>query len=216
MLTLVIGNKNYSSWSLRPWLYMRHSGITFEERRLELHTQSFQEEIARYDAAGLVPVLIDGAITVWDSLSILEYLAENRREAAAWPAVRAARAEARSVACEMHAGFHALRSELPQNLRRHQRAPRSAPSAACLRDIQRVQAIWTRCLQTHGGPFLFGAFSPADAMFAPVALRFRSYAIELAPDAQAYVETIGQLPAIREFCAAAHEEPAHYQPTDDR
>jgi glutathione S-transferase len=206
MLTLVIGNKNYSSWSLRPWLYMRHCGITFEERRLLLKTPSFAHDVARLDAAGMVPVLLDGAITVWDSLAIIEYLAEFRREAAPWPSERAFRAHARSLACEMHSGFQALRGELPQNLRRRGAPVRSALSDACKRDVRRIDATWVRCLQAHGGPFLFGAFSPVDAMFAPVALRFDSYGVSLANEAQRYVETVRSLPAVLEFRAAAEAE----------
>jgi glutathione S-transferase len=206
MLTLVIGNKNYSSWSLRPWLYLRHSGITFEERRLPLQTPSFRAEIARYDAAGLVPILLDGAITVWDSLAIIEYLAESRREAAPWPRERAQRALARALACEMHSGFRALRMELPQNLRRRATPPKQALSEACAADVQRVDTLWSRCIRAHGGPFLFGAFSPADAMFAPVALRFDSYAIALSEDSQRYVDSVRNLPAVQEFRASATEE----------
>ncbi|MET0285750.1 MAG: glutathione S-transferase family protein, partial [Polyangiales bacterium] len=207
MLTLVIGNKTYSSWSLRPWLYMRQSGITFEERRLALRTPGFASDVARYDAAGLVPILLDGAITVWDSLAIIEYLAEYRREAAPWPRERAARGHARALACEMHAGFRALRMELPQNLRRPQLPPRSALSESCEQDIRRIDQAWTRCLRAHGGPFLFGDFSPVDAMFAPVALRFDSYAISLSQEAQRYVQTLRDLPAVVEFYAAAAAEP---------
>ncbi|HEX5659083.1 MAG TPA: glutathione S-transferase family protein [Polyangiales bacterium] len=206
MLTLVIGNKNYSSWSLRPWLYMRHCGITFEERRLLLHTASFARDVAGFDAAGMVPILLDGAIAVWDSLAIIEYVAEYRREAAPWPGERAALGHARSLAAEMHAGFRALRMELPQNLRRRGVPPRKPLSDACTRDVHRIDSTWQRCLQAHGGPFLFGAFSPVDAMFAPVAMRFDSYAIALSDDAQRYVETLRSLPALLELRAAAANE----------
>jgi glutathione S-transferase len=215
MLTLVIGNKNYSSWSLRPWLYMRHSGIAFEERRLLLNTPSFAHEVASFDAAGLVPILLDGAITVWDSLAIIEHLAETRRDALPWPHDRASRAHARALACEMHGGFRALRMELPQNLRRRHLPPRGALSEACTRDIRRIESVWTRCLQAHGGPFLLGAFSPVDAMFAPVALRFDSYAVALTPDAERYKEALRTLPAMLEFRAAAEAEPELYPAFDE-
>ncbi len=215
MLTLVIGNKTYSSWSLRPWLYMRQSGITFEERRLVMNVPSFATEVARYGAAGLVPILLDGAITVWDSLAILEYLAENRREAAPWPKERATRAHARAIACEMHSGLRSLRMELPQNLRRRQTPTKKPLSEACQRDIERVEHLWTCCLRAHGGPFLFGAFSPADAMFAPVAMRFDTYAIAIGAEAQRYVDTLRNLPAMLEVRAAAEAEAEHHAPYDD-
>lgn len=202
MLRLVIGNKNYSSWSLRAWLYLTESGIPFEEHRIALFTDAWRKEIASYRAAGKVPLLIDGETVIWDSLAIIEHVCEHWSEAARWPDSRVARAVARSVSCEMHSGFTAIRTEMPQNLRRPAGKPAAPPSEACLKEIQRVDELWTRCRREHGrgGPFLFGAFSPADAMFAPVALRFDTYAVDVSSDeSRAYIETIRSLTSVRAF-----------------
>lgn len=203
-LKLVIGNKNYSSWSLRPWLLLRHFGIEFEEIRLALDTPEFAGQIAQWSPAGRVPVLVDAGIAVWDSLAIAEYVNETRLHARGWPAARQARALARSVTAEMHSGFAALRSEMPMNVRR----PRAAValSDAALRDVARVQGIWDQCLSGSRGPWLFGDFCIADAFFAPVALRFCTYEVALTPLSSGYQELMLADPAVQEWCRAAAAE----------
>jgi glutathione S-transferase len=206
MPTLVIGNKNYSSWSLRAWLYLRQSHISFAEQRLALFSETWPESIQRFQAAGKVPILIDGSVTVWDSLAIIEYVHEHWPEAARWPQGRAARALARSMVAEMHSGFAAIRSELPQNLRRTPFA--RALSLGCALEVKRVDALWRECRLANrdDGPFLFGAFSPVDAVFAPVALRFDTYQVHVSDESRSYVETIRSLPAVQEFRADAARE----------
>jgi glutathione S-transferase len=203
-LKLVIGNKNYSSWSMRPWLAMRASQIDFEEIFIPLYTdnQADKDRILSFSRAGKVPVLIDGDVTVWDSLAIIEYLAERFPEAKLWPQDRAARAHARSISAEMHSGFIPLRSECGMNLHRPVRAVRLSPDAQA--NVRRIQDIWTECRQRYGmsGPFLFGTFSAADAMFAPVVHRFRTYAISADTTAQTYMETMMALTAFDEWTQA--------------
>jgi glutathione S-transferase len=207
-LKLVIGNKNYSSWSMRPWLAMRASGIAFEEIFIPLYTdiKADKDRILSFSRAGKVPALIDGDVTVWDSLAIIEYLAERFPEARLWPADRAARAHARSISAEMHSGFLPLRNECGMNL--HRPVGAVALSADAQANVARVQEIWTECRERHGklGPYLFGAFTAADAMFAPVVHRFRTYAIKVAPQAQAYMETMMALPAFAEWTKAGLTE----------
>ena len=209
-MKLVIGNKNYSSWSLRPWLLMRHAGIDFEEVAVRLFVGSFAGEIARYSPAGRVPVLIDGDVTVWDSLAIAEYLAERFPEKRLWPQDAKLRAEARSVCAEMHAGFANLRSQLPMNVTAV--LPGCGWNVAVQRDVDRIAAIWVGLRQRHAaqGPFLFGHFTIADAFYAPVVSRFATYGIHL-PDesessAKAYADFILTLPALREWIAGADQE----------
>jgi len=191
-LTLVIGNKNYSSWSMRPWLAMRASGIAFEEVFIPLYTddKADKDRILSFSRSGKVPALIDGDITVWDSLAIIEYLAERFPEAKLWPEDRAARAHARSISAEMHSGFVPLRNECGMNLHRPVRGVTLSADAQA--NVARVQEIWAECRQRYGkqGPYLFGAFTAADAMYAPVVHRLRTYAIKVAPQAQAYMETM--------------------------
>lgn len=206
-LKLVIGNKNYSSWSMRPWLALRGSNIAFEEEFIPLYTgQADKERILGFTGSGKVPVLVDGDITVWDSLSIIEYAAERFPEAKLWPENRAGRAHARSICAEMHSGFLALRNECGMNLHRPVR-PVSL-SADARANIARIEQIWLECRGLYGasGPFLFGAFGAADAMFAPVVHRFRTYAVEVAPEAKAYMETMMALPALQEWTRAALAE----------
>ena len=207
-LTLVIGNKNYSSWSMRPWLAMRASGIAFEEVFIPLYTDNAadKDRILSFSRAGKVPSRVDGDITAWDSLSIIEYLAERFPEAKLWPQDRAARAHARSISAEMHSGFLPLRSECGMNL--HRPVGAVTLSADARANIARIEEIWTECRGRYGraGPFLFGAFTAADAMYAPVVHRFRTYAIELAPLAQAYMETMMALPAFAEWTRAGLAE----------
>lgn len=204
-LTLVIGNKAYSSWSLRPWLLLRRGDVPFDEVRIPLYRDDSAAALARWTPAGKVPVLVDDGLTVWDSLAIIEYVAERFPAACGWPRDAAVRALARAASAEMHAGFAALRQEMPFNCRQRRRVVAS-PEAA--RDIARVQALWADCRARFGGggPWLFGAFSPADAMFAPVALRFITYGVALDAGARAYCETVAGDPAVGEWIAAGRDE----------
>src|SRR4051794_14539393 len=201
MLKLVIGNKNYSSWSMRPWLALRANNIAFEEIFIPLYTddKADKERILSFSHAGKVPALVDGDITVWDSLSIIEYLAEKFPEAGLWPQNRASRAHARSISAEMHSGFAALRNECGMNLHRPIRAIALSDDARA--NVARIQEIWAECHQRYGkqGPFLFGAFGGADAMFAPVVHRFHTYAIPVQGDARHYVEAMQSLPAFQQW-----------------
>ncbi|HYD46707.1 MAG TPA: glutathione S-transferase family protein [Terriglobales bacterium] len=203
-LQLVIGNKRYSSWSLRPWLLLRHLGASFAEIQLSLYRPDTKAQLQRYSKAAKVPVLIDGDLVVWDSLAICEYLAELFPEAGVWPADRAARAVARAVAAEMHSSFTALCSELPMNCS----GPRAGvvPSAAAQADIERIVTIWQECRASYGGPWLFGAFSAADAMYAPVVIRFDTYQVPLPPMAAQYLSTVLADTPMREWIASGREE----------
>jgi glutathione S-transferase len=207
-LTLVIGNKNYSSWSMRPWLALRATNIPFEEVLIPLYTDNpaDKQRILSFSRAGKVPALVDGDITVWDSLAIIEYAAERFPDAKLWPEDRAARAHARSISAEMHSGFMPLRNECGMNL--HRPVGAIALSADAKANIARVEEIWRDCRQRYGkgGPFLFGAFTGADAMYAPVVHRFRTYAIEVGAEAKAYMETMKALPAFREWTEAGLAE----------
>ncbi len=201
---LVIGNKNYSSWSLRPWVLLRHFGVDFEEIRLPLDSPRFAAEIGRWSPTRQVPVLHHGDRVVWDSLAICEYASETWREGRGWPADPGLRALARSAACEMHSGFAALRRQLPMNCDRQPDGYRWDDDAQ--RDIDRVQALWGQLRQASGGPFLCGDFGIVDAMFAPVAVRFRGYGVALAPAAAEQVEAYYALPAFAEWVAAGRAE----------
>ena len=203
-MTLVIGNKNYSSWSLRPWIAMKTLGIAFQETLIPFDFEGGNTDIKAVSASGKVPMLIDGDLKVWESLAILEYLAERFPEHKVWPGDAAARAEARSVASEMATGFFALRGQCPFNLhRKPSPLPADAGRAA---DVARIDAIWSSLLEKSGGPFLFGAFSAADAMFAPVVGRFRSYELTPSPIAARYMEAMTALPAWKEWETAALAE----------
>ena len=206
-LKLAIGNKNYSSWSMRPWLALRASNIAFEEIFIPLYTGTADKQrILDVSQAGKVPALVDGDITVWDSLAIIEYLAERFPQAALWPEDRASRAHARSVSAEMHSGFMALRNECGMNL--HRPVKPVALSNDAHANIARIQQIWTECRERYGksGPFLFGKFGGADAMFAPVVHRFRTYAIEVTPVVAGYMKTMMALPAFQEWTRAGIAE----------
>jgi len=197
-LKLVIGNKNYSSWSMRPWVALRASGIPFEEAFIPLYTDAADKQrILDVSPAGKVPILVDGDVTVWDSLAIIEYLAEKFPDKKLWPADRAARAHARAVSAEMHSGFASLRNECGMNL--HRPVGPVPLSQETRENIARVQEIWSGCLQRYGGPFLFGSFGGADAMYAPVVHRFRTYAIPVAGEARHYVDAMEALPAFQEW-----------------
>jgi glutathione S-transferase len=205
--TLIVGNKNYSSWSLRGWLAARLAGIDFAEQLVRLSEPGSRGTLLGHSPAGKVPVLKHGRRVIWDSLAIIEYLAEQRPAAGLWPADAEARAHARSIAAEMHAGFAALRSHMPMNLRKSLPGKGQGPGVAD--DIARIGAIWRDCRSRFGsgGRFLFGAASAADAMYAPVAARFRTYGVTLDPAGLAYVETVYTWPAFREWQAAALAEP---------
>jgi glutathione S-transferase len=199
-LKLVIGNKNYSSWSMRPWLALRANDIAFDEIFIPLYTgDADKKRILGFTQSGKVPALIDGDVTVWDSLAIIEYAAERFPEARLWPEDRALRAHARSISAEMHSGFMALRNECGMNL--HRPVGAVALSADARANVERIQQIWIECRERYGrlGPFLFGAFGGADAMFAPVVHRFRSYAIPVEAEVQAYMDTMMSLPAFQEW-----------------
>lgn len=205
-LVLVIGNKNYSSWSLRPWIFLRQHGIGFQERRLPLDTPAFHTEIARWSPSLRVPVLHDGDLVVWDSLAICDYVSRQYLHGGGWPRDRRALAAALSASAEMHSGFPALRSQLPMNCRRRPDAYRWDADAQ--RDIDRVQQVWRELRGAHGGggDFLCGEFGIVDAMFAPVAVRFRGYGVDCDPVSAAYRDALLSLPALREWDAAAAAE----------
>lgn len=203
---LVIGNKNYSSWSLRPWMALSMAGIPFRETVIPLDTPETARLIAEHSAAGRVPVLHHGRQVVWESLAIMEYLAELFPEKNLWPKTISARAVARAVSSEMHSGFSALRNACPMNIRR---APRPVPmSDAVKRDIARIEQIWRECRTRFGkgGKFLFGRFSIADAMYAPVVSRFETFAVPVAEDTRAYMTTILNTAAFSSWRDAALKE----------
>ena len=206
-LTLVIGNQNYSSWSLRPWFFLKHHGIAFDSRWISLFSETMEQDMTPYFSDGKVPVLNDDDLEVWDSLAILEYLVERFPENAGWPEDVRARAVARSVSAEMHTSFPDLRSEMPMNCRR--RFPGFKPSAGARRDLDRLFVVWNYCRSRFGqaGPWLFGRFTAADCMFAPVVMRLVSYEIELDEVASAYVDTLYNSSAAQEWIAAGKAEP---------
>jgi glutathione S-transferase len=205
--TLVVGNKNYSSWSLRGFLATRAAGVPFEEVRVRLSEPGSKEELLKHSPAGKVPVLKHGARVVWDSLAIIEYLAEIRPDAGLWPADPAVRAHARCICAEMHSGFQALRARMPMNLRKS--LPGKGRDRDVADDIERISAIWTDCRTRNDaqGPFLFGRFCAADVMYTPVAARFRTYAVELDDVSQAYLDAVLMRPDFVEWHEAALEEP---------
>lgn len=205
MLTLIIGNKNLSSWSLRPWLVLRHFGLDFQEVKLPLDTPEFHREVLKYSPSKRVPVLIDGDVRVWDSLAIAEYLNE-KVQGRAWPSDAAARAHARAVSAEMHSGFVGLRTHWPMKATGN--ASVTLPVDAMM-DVSRVQQLWHeyRSQYAQRGPWLFGEYSIADAMYAPVALRFRHYSALIAsPLAQAYQDQLIQDPHLQAWIAEAQRE----------
>lgn len=212
-MQLIIGNKNYSSWSMRPWVLMRALGLPFDEVKLRLEfgaDSSFRHAVAAHSPAGKVPVLhLDDGFAVWDSLAIAETLAEQFPRAGVWPAEARARARARSLCAEMHSGFGALRNHCPMNIEARLAevgARLWAEQAAVRADVQRIEAIWADALAGSGGPFLFGSFGAADAFFAPVVMRLRSYALPLQASSQAYVERLVAHPAVAAWIADALAE----------
>jgi glutathione S-transferase len=203
-LKLILGSKNYSSWSFRPWLAMTVAGIAFEETVLPIYTSGAREKILAYSPSGKVPVLIDDEIRVWESLAIIEYAAEKFPAAGLWPQPGEARAHARAIAHEMHGGFLPLRRNCPMNMRRPPGAI-DLPADA-LANVARIAEIWTDCRARYGGPFLCGAFGAADAMYAPVVSRFHTYGVAVGPIARAYMDAMMALPAWSAWQARAVEE----------
>jgi glutathione S-transferase len=205
-LHLTIGNKNYSSWSFRPWIALKVAGIPFEETVIPIHYAGSREKFLARSPAGKVPILQDGDVTVWESLAILEYVAEKFPDAGLWPRDAAARAHARAIANEMHAGFMPLRRQCPMNMWRPvKKLELSVETAA---NVARIDATWSDCRARFGdgGPFLFGRFGAADAMYAPVVSRFHTYAVKVSPAAVAYMQAVMALPAWQEWSAAALKE----------
>ncbi len=212
---LVIGDKNWSSWSLRPWLAMKRAGIAFQEINVRLRRPESKEQILRHSPSGFVPALIDGDLTIWDSLAIIEYLAERHHDAGLWPADRVARAIGRSAAAEIHSGFNALRQSCSMQLLERAPLPALPPEAAS--DVARILSLWRELRGRFGagGPFLLGGFTAVDAMYAPVASRFRTYLPELGPygddgTGQAYVEAIFAMPEMAVWAEAARAETAEH------
>jgi glutathione S-transferase len=205
-LQLVIGNKAYSSWSLRPWLLLRESKIPFQEIQIPLYLPESPRLIREHSPSGRVPALIHGEIRIWDSLAICEYVAERFPEALGWPQAPATRAVARAVCAEMHSGFAAVRTELPMNVRG--RRAGVIPSPAARAEIDRILEIWSDCRQRFGagGDFLFGRFGIADAMYAPVVTRFATYGIELAGAEREYSNAVHALPSLQEWTKAGQAE----------
>ena len=204
-LTLIIGNKNYSSWSLRPWLFMKHMSVEFQEFLIPLDTPETREQIDHYTPSGRVPVLRQGTLCVWDSLAICEYTAELCGRG--WPQAREARAVARAACAEMHSGFSTLRSLWPMNARARNR--RTAVTAALEADIERIDEIWNDCRGRFGGggPWLFGEYSVADAMYAPVVLRFNTYGARISQTARWYMAAVLEDAPLQEWLQAAKQEP---------
>ena len=213
MLQLYIGNKNYSSWSMRPWVLLRQAGIPFEEVLARFDSfdpdSKFKATIAGISPTGKVPVLVDGDLTIWDTLAIAEYLAETYPEKHLWPQDKAARARARSVCAEMHSGFTALRGACPMNIEAHLPDTgallwRDKPAVRA--DVQRLVDMWTGLLEQHGGPMLFGAFTIADAFYAPVCMRLHSYGLPVPEHIQAYVQRVRALPGVKAWIDGALAE----------
>jgi glutathione S-transferase len=210
-MKLYIGNKNYSSWSMRPWVMLKNAGIAFEEVKLRFDSMDkgsdFKNAIEKISPVGKVPVLVDGSLTVWDTLAIAEYAAESFADKQLWPADKAQRARARSICAEMHSGFTNLRGACMMNIEAHlpevgALVLRDKP--AVVADVRRIETIWSELLTAHGGPYLFGArFTIADAYFAPVCMRFKTYALSTKPQINTYIETIRNAPGVKEWIADA-------------
>lgn len=212
-MKLVIGDKNYSSWSMRPWVLLKHFGIPFDEVLIELYEPGSKAAILAHSPSGKLPCLItDEGFGVWDSLAIAETLAERFAQHALWPRAETARAHARSVSAEMHSGFAELRQRMSMNIRAPFAGKGATPGA--LADIARIEALWRDCLDTYGGPFLFGEFSIADAMYAPVVMRFNTYQPALSEVASAYARRVTALPAVQAWIEDALRE-THRIPKED-
>ena len=205
-LTLVLGNKAYSSWSMRPWIALKQAGIPFEEIVIPIYIEGSSEELHKHSPAGKVPILKDGGLTVWDSLAIIEYAAERFPQAGIWPEERDARALARSISAEMHSGFVPLRKLCTMNVRRHY--PGFDIPADVRKDVDRIDQIWNeaRARYGRGGPFLFGRWSGADAMYAPVVTRFETYDVKVSKASRDYMDAVLALPAMQEWYEGAKAE----------
>jgi glutathione S-transferase len=206
MLRLVLANLNYSSWSVRPWLALKHAGLPFRSHDIGLKTQDgWKERILSFSGSGKVPILVDGSLSVHESLAICEYVAELAPQAKLWPTDPQLRARGRAISCEMHSGFQSLRGAMTMNLRA--RAARTPQSPQLASDIARVLDIWHASLSSSGGPFLLGELSIADCMYFPVATRFRTYGVELSAEAQAYSDALFRLPMVQELEELAKTTP---------
>ena len=205
-MKLIIGNKNYSSWSMRPWLLLSHYGVPFEEVAVPLYQDNTPASLAKYSGAAKVPVLQNGDLTVWDSMAICEYVSEQYLNGKGWPSEVKARAQARSCSAEMHSGFPAIRGQLPMNCRARQRNVPLTPELAA--EIARVDRIWSeyRGIYSGDGPWLFGEFSIADCMFAPVASRFATYGISLSETASQYMQCLLSHEKVQEWIQLAEAE----------
>lgn len=213
MLKLVIGNKNYSSWSMRPWVLLRQAGIEFEEVKVRFDSfapdSAFKRALARLKVAGKVPVLLDGDLAIWDTLAIAEYLAESFPELQLWPADRRVRARARSICAELHSGFTALRQHCPMNIEAELHTVGALvwrDQAGVRNDVERLCSLWTDLLQSHGGPMLFGDFSIADAFYAPVCMRLHNYGLPVPEAVSAYVQRVRALPGVKAWTDEALAE----------
>jgi glutathione S-transferase len=213
MLKLYIGNKNYSSWSMRPWVLLRQAGVPFEEILVRFDSfnvgSQFKQTLAGLTPTAKVPLLVDGDLVIWDTLAIVEYLAEQFPDKQLWPQAAAERARARSICAEMHAGFTALRSRCPMNIEASlseigQLIWRDQPAVRA--DLTRLVAMWSELLEQHGGPLLFGSFSIADAYFAPVCMRLKTYALPVPSAISAYIERVAALPGVADWVAQARAE----------
>lgn len=203
---LYIGNRNYSSWSLRPHMVLAMAGIAFDEVLIKFGEPKFTREVKKISGAGRVPILVHGKVKVWDSLAIIEYIAETWPDRDIWPKKKPARAMARSASAEMHSGFHALRNACPMNLRR---PPKQIPfTDDVLKDVARLESLWRECRTTHGkgGPFLFGKFCAADAMFAPVVTRLDTFAMDVGEDTRHYMNAVMATEAFNEWKAESAKE----------
>ena len=213
MLKLFIGNKNYSSWSMRPWVLLKQAGIPFEEVKVRFDSfdasSTFKKTLAGVTPTAKVPVLQDGDLAIWDTLAIAEYVAEQFPDKQLWPAERVARARARSICAEMHSGFTGLRGNCPMNIEAH--LPDTGAliwrdKPAVRSDLERIISMWSALLQEHGGPMLFGAFTVADAYFAPVCMRIQTYALPVPPVVQAYIDRVCALPGVKAWIDDARAE----------
>ncbi len=208
MYKLVIANRNYSSWSLRAWVFLTESTVPFEEIRIPLFTKTWSQEIASYSPTLRVPVLLDDDITVWDTMAIIEHLLEKHPRSVRWPESLPMRTHARSISAEMHSGFLALRDELPQNIRARNKLEPGQLSDACQKQIARIDEIWTDCRRKYGdsGEWLFGEFSIPDVMFMPVALRFVTYSIPVSDTAREFVDAVQGSESVQQWIEAARAE----------
>lgn len=205
-LTLIIGNKNYSSWSLRPWIFLRHNEVEFKEKWVSLFVETTENELAVYDSDFKVPVLMDDELVVWDSLAILEYVSETYLAGKGWPSDHSARAVARSISAEMHSSFANVRNEMPMNCRVHLDSINLSQEAE--HEVERIKSLWRKCRSQFGGggEWLFGDYSIADAMYAPIALRFNGYSIPLTGPEADYVKSVLNQPGIKEWMEAGKRE----------